>query len=263
MSLRNVARSVVVSGAAILCGALFLLAIDSGSAGADLVNGFTTLHNTSGPSGTPYGDGQNIVVTVAAGTGTVACPGNPASSVNPNPLSSSYQTTCGSAPTPNGTYYFEECVDPGGTSGGLPTSFNGCEAGTMQTNGGNTSTGAVSDQGFTVFVLPDVPIVGGPTIQNGSCGIAPNYCVVGIFSANPNSGHSGFSFPHVFSAPFQVDPNTDQAGLTTGNTGYSPDGSNPGDGTPEISLAIGLPLAAIGIFGGVLLVRNRRRRQAA
>ena len=37
-------------------------------------------------------------------------------------------------------------------------------------------------------------------------------------------------------------------------------GANPGDGTPEVPLAIGLPLAALGVFGGWSL-RNRRRRQ--
>ena len=66
----------------------------------------------------------------------------------------------------------------------------------MLTQSGNTTTGAVTISDFTVFVLPDVPIVGGPTITSGSCGVAPNYCVIGIFAANPNSGHQGFSYPH-------------------------------------------------------------------
>ena len=267
MSLRQVARTVAVSGIAAVCGVLFLLATDSGVAGADLVNGFTTLHPTGSSGtpapGTPYSDGQTIQVTVAGGTGTALCPPSGPASANPNPLSSTYQQNCGSAPAPSGAYVFEECADPGGTSAGLPTSFNGCEAGTMLTQSGNTTTGAVTISDFTVFVLPDVPIVGGPTITSGSCGVAPNYCVIGIFAANPNSGHQGFSYPHIFSAPFQVAPNTDQAGLTTGNTGYSPDGSNPGDGTPEVSLAIGLPLLAMGAFGGVLVRNRRRRRQVA
>ena len=253
MSIRHVARTVAVSGAAALCGALFLFAIDSGVAGADLVSGDgnTTLSATN-PSpcegggstcpvtpGTPYSSGQAITVTVGANS----------------TLSTSGQTGAG-APAPNGLYYFEECQDPGGTTANLPTSFSGCEAGTMDTESGDAATGEVQAfQDMTVYNLPDVGTVGGPTMTTApaKCGIAPYYCVIGIFAANPNSGHNGFAYPHLFSAPFQVSvgDGTDQ-------------GNNPGDGTPEVPLAIGLPLAAMGVVGGAVLVRNRRRhRQAA
>jgi hypothetical protein len=243
MSIRHVARTVAVSGAAVLCGALFLLAIDSGVAGAlTSGDGFTTINPCSGcpfTGGVPYGDGQQIDVLVGA--------------------NSSLNSTGQSAnPTFNGNYYFEECADPQGTTANLPTSFNGCEAGTLDIEAGVASTGQAESPNFTVFKLPDPTAVGGPTMTNppgASCGVAPNYCVIGIFGANPNSGNPGFSFPHLFSAPFQIRANQD--GLV--------DGSNPGDGTPELSLAIGLPLAAIGIFGGFVLVRRRRgqQRQAA
>ena len=260
MSLRHVARTVAVTGAAVLCGALFMLAIDSGVAGADLTNGFTTLTPTGDYTpGTPYGDGQTITVNVSGGTtiSNASCTGG---TENSNPLSASYQT-CAGAPTPDGDYYFEECSDPGGTTAALPNSHAGCEAGTEDIESGDTSTGAVVSPSYTVYVLPDVPSIGGPTMT-GQCGLAPNYCVVGIFTGNPNSGGTGFANPHIFSAPFQIQPNTDQGGLTAGNTGYTPDGSNPGDGTPEAPLAIGLPLAAVAVFG-VVLVRNRRRRRQA
>jgi hypothetical protein len=238
MPIRRVARTVVVSGAAVLCGALFLLAIDTGVAGAlTSSDGFTTINPSSGETVTPnvpYGDGQQIDVLVGA-----------------NPKLNSTGQAANS--TFNGNYYFEECSDPGGTLGALPTSFNGCEAGTMDIEAGIASTGQAESPNYTVYVLPDKGAVGGPTMTTGSCGVAPNYCVVGIFGANPNFGNPGFSFPHVFSAPFQIRPNQDGA----------PDGSNPGDGTPELPLAIGLPVAAIGVFGFVLVRNRRRQRQAA
>ncbi len=257
MSIRHVARTVAVTGAAALCGALFLLAIDSGVAGADLVSGDgnTTLsaQNPSpcGPGqsnscpvtpGTPYTSGQNITVNVG-----------------PNSTLSTAGQLAASAPAPTGLYYFEECEDLNGTTANLPQSFSGCEAGTLDTEGGvqntdGTYSGAVEAyQDFPVYNLPDGNISpSGPTMTAtpGKCGIAPYYCVIGIFAANPNSGHAGFSYPHLWSAPFQVGVGD---GLDQGNS--------PGDGTPEVPLAIGLPLAALGLFGGGVLVRNRRRQR--
>ncbi len=40
-------------------------------------------------------------------------------------------------------------------------------------------------------------------------------------------------------------------------------GSNPGDGTPEVPLAVGLPLAAAGLVGGTVLFRRRKAARAA
>jgi hypothetical protein len=86
--------------------------------------------------------------------------------------------------------------------------------------------------------------------MTGKCDVAPNQCVIGIFAANPSpAAGNGFAFPHLFSAPFQVIVGD---GTDTG--------ANPGDGTPEVPLAIGLPLAALAVFGG-FTIRNRRRRQ--
>jgi hypothetical protein len=142
--------------------------------------------------------------------------------VGTNPILSAAGQTAAGAPTPNGSYYFEECEDPGGSTANLPTNFNGCEAGTLITESGNTTTGAVSAPSFSVFDLPDVATVGGPTMTTapGICDVAPDQCVVGIFAANPNSGHPGFSYPHLFSAPFQI---VIGDGLDQGD--------NPGDGT--------------------------------
>ena len=238
MSIRHVLKTVAVSGAATACAAVFALGVGSGVAGANTLtspDGNTTL-NTVGAvtAGTPYSSGQSIAVNVGANS----------------TLNTSGQTGAG-APAPSGSYYFEECEDPGGTTANLPTTYAGCEAGTLDIEQGTISTGAVSSPSYPVYTLPDVATVGGPTMTTppAACGLAPNYCVIGIFSANPNFGHPGFTYPHLFSAPFQVKVGD---GLDAGDS--------PGDGTPEVPLAIGLPLAAIGVFGGVVLVRRNRRR---
>jgi hypothetical protein len=97
MPIRHVARTVAVSGAAVLCGAFSLLAIDSGVAGADLVSsdGNTTLTPTSPyTAGTPYTSGQDITITVG-----------------PNNTLSTAGQLAASAPAPTGDYFFEECED--------------------------------------------------------------------------------------------------------------------------------------------------------
>jgi hypothetical protein len=60
-----------------------------------------------------------------------------------------------------------------------------------------------------------------------------------------------FTAAHVWSEPF----------LVSAVAGDNP--TNPGDGTPEVPLAIGLPIAAVGIFGGVMYRRRRRSNAAA
>ena len=60
---------------------------------------------------------------------------------------------------------------------------------------------------FTVYDLPD-PGTLGPGDLTGTCDRQPNDCVLGIFAANPLTG-GGFGYPHLFSAPFQVDQQAD------------------------------------------------------
>jgi hypothetical protein len=102
-------------------------------------------------------------------------------------------------------------------------------------NYGNSSTG------FTVYALPDNFSLGEPTNGTPKCDLS-NPCVlyIGTDQTHP------FSSPHLWSQTWTVHP-------TTGDTG-----SNPGDGTPELSLAIGLPLLAAGLLGGTFYLRHRR-----
>ena len=237
MSIRRVVKTVAVSGAATICGAVLMLGIGAGAAGASLTSsdGDTTL-STQGSvaAGTPFSSGQLVDVNVVA-----------------NSVMNTTNLTNAGAPT-TGNFYLEECVDPGGTTGGLPNTASGCESATLITTGKSAdgSLSVTGGNGFTIYDLPDPGTLGSPTMV-GTCDTAPNQCVIGVFAANPQAG-GGFSFPHLFSAPFQV------------KVGDGADaGNNPGDGTPEVPLAIGLPLAALAVFGGwsVRNRRNRRRRQ--
>ena len=239
MSIRHVVKTVAVSGAATICGAVLMLGIGAGAAGASTLtssDGNTSL-STQGTvtAGTPYSSGQLVNVNVAA-----------------NSVINTTNLTSAGAPT-TGLFYVEECTDPGGTTTNLPTTASGCEAATLATvpktaNGAFNLTGA---SGFTMYDLPDPGTLGSATMT-GTCDIAPNQCVLGIFAASPQAG-GGFGFPHLFSAPFQMDK---QADFGSG----SETGLNPGDGTPEVPLALGLPLAGLAILGAWSL-RNRRRRQ--
>ena len=228
-------RKVAVTGAATICAAVFALNVGMGAASASTLNngGPATLTTQGAQStinvGTPYDSGQKITVSTVANS----------------TLNAASESAAGFS---GGLYYMEMCTDQGGTSANLPTSSNNCEAATLKTIS-KTSNGAFTFANFPVYDLPDVNTLGSPSMT-GSCDTNPNFCVIGIFSTNPaNTG--AFQAPTLFSAPFQM-----QVGDGTDT------GSQPGDGTPEVPLAIGLPLAAVAIFGGWTL-RNRRRRQHA
>jgi hypothetical protein len=181
-------------------------------AAADLVSsdGFTTLSPTGTvTAGTPYTSGQTIEAAVTANT--------PLS--NANLCQSQYAAlnqTCGN---PTGFYYIEECTDPGGLATSLPTTPNGCEHGTEDESQPKSIDGSLDDAGVLVYDLPDAVHLGAPNMV-GKCDVAPNQCVIGIFVADPQES-GGFSYPHLFSAPFNIvaGDGKDQ-------------GDNPGDGSP-------------------------------
>lgn len=238
MSIRHVVKTVAVSSAATLCGAALALGIGVGAAGANSLvspDGVTTLSTTTAvTSGTPYTSGQQIQVSAGANS-TLS---------NANLVANSVPGQATNNPT--GSFYFEECSDPGGTVANLPTAPSNCEAATDDfTTVSKTSDGSFNNPLYPVYALPDSSF--GNSTLVGKCGVAPNYCVVGIFATNPNT--TGFSYPRLFSAPFQI------------VVGDGQDlGDNPGDGTPEVPLAIGLPLAALAVVGG-FTIRNRRRHR--
>jgi len=92
--------------------------------------------------------------------------------------------------------------------------------------------------------LPDA-LIGDTGASSTTCNTT-HYCVLYIGQNQENFSGA----PYYLSQPFLVTPTAGDAG------------TNPGDGTPEAPLAIGLPLAAVGMIGGVTLVRRRRHTKA-
>jgi hypothetical protein len=219
----------------------------AGSAGIAAIVGPSVAGASTPPSGTQL---PGAVVTLNPDPNTTFVPtaGTPYASG---------QTISVQIPTENTLSYTSnvqiiECADPGGLFSNLPTSAAGCDpAGTIQgdsfnINNGftsssigttNPSTGAFTYLNYGVFA--ENPSEGTPI----TCGSSTVPCVLLI-----TTNYSDFSGTgHLWSQPFQV---VDKSGLN--------DGANPGDGTPEVPLAIGLPLAAAGLFAGGLTIRRRR-----
>jgi hypothetical protein len=198
-------------------GAIVSVAGNAGVAGADLTSGPTTLGTTDSTGtvtpGTPYSSGQNIDVTVVANT----------------TMNAAALTAAGLSPS--GNWYVLECTDSGGTAGNLPNAPNNCEAATVQTVSSHGSDGSMSLTGTDTYTVEDLPngALGSPTMV-GKCDVAPNECVLGIFSENPWSGPSSnpaaFTTPHLFSAAFNVD-------VPAGDSGDT--GVSPGDGSAAAS----------------------------
>jgi hypothetical protein len=131
-----------------------------------------------------------------------------------------------------------------GTGGALPTSPSQCDGNTIQ---GSTIT-AASNGGFdytqyTIYALPDSISLGETADHTPVCNVS-NPCVLYI-----GENQNDFTQPHVWSQTYIVKP-------TSGDSG-----ANPGDGTPEAPLAIGLPILAILVIGGTFFVRKRRSAQ--
>jgi hypothetical protein len=180
--------------------------------------------------------------------------------VSPNTPYSSGQTVEVSWPansvlSPTISVKIFECADPGGLPANLPTSLSGCDTSTQQgdqiftnpdgsydyVDGDNNG-----DSGYQVFALPK-PVGSSPII----CGTSAVPCALWI----GNNYSTAFTV-NLWSQPFQV-----QTKAVTAAGVSNP--INPGDGTPEVPLAVGLPLAAAGLFAGGLALRRRRSARAA
>jgi hypothetical protein len=151
--------------------------------------------------------------------------------------------------TPGAGIFIEECAAPGGAA---PMDPSACDGQTIQgdtvlagSSGQVDYTTTPSTSGYTIYALPDVVTLGESPSGVPVCNLS-NECVLYI-----GQNQNDFTAPHFFSQPFYVTP-------TPGDTG-----ANPGDGTPESPLAIGLPLAAVGAIGGTLFLRRRRHHAAA
>ncbi len=230
--MRSLTRHVLAALAAGVALALPLALVFSGPASAATLTSSdgTVSLNTSGTitGGSPYSSGQIISISVTAN-----------STMN--------QASLEAAGFTSGAVSIKalECADPGGLVANLPTKLSECQPDTIQSIAGAAADGSMTFPSYTVYALPDTISLGEPSNGTPVCGTDPNFCVIGLFS-NQND----FSKPHIFSAPFQMAANDDDGG------------ENPGDGTPEVPYAIGLPLAAGAIGGGAFFLRRRRQRVA-
>jgi len=137
-----------------------------------------------------------------------------------------------------------ECSAPNGV---IPTLTSACDGNTINLNTAfPTATGAFTYNGFTVYALPDSVSLGegtgGPVCGN----TLATECILYI---GPNQ--LDFTVPHLWSQPFLIKANGTDSG------------ANPGDGTPEVPMAILLPVAAMGLLGGAVLIRRRRKAPRA
>lgn len=227
MKIRNVARVVGVSAAAACLSGLAALSF-AGTAGAAPL---------TSPSGSQ--------VAVASPSGPVTA-GTPFQSGQLITVSVPANTLFSSGGVNTGTNLeIAECAAPNGV---LPTVSAACDTNTLDSSTINpNSDGSVSFSPYPLYALPDAPSLFEPPTQTPVCGdTAATECVL-YLGANVED----FTQPHFFTQGFQVV--ADAGDLAP----------NPGDGTPEVPLAVGLPLAALAIMGGFLYRRRRTSRSAA
>jgi hypothetical protein len=138
-------------------------------------DGFTALSTTGTVTpGTPYTSGQAITITVQP------------NSVLDNANLVAHGVPLQTPGNPVGNYYIEECTDPGGLAANLPNTASDCEWATLDVSAAKTNSGSLNDSSFTVFDLPDPVSLGLPTMS-GTCDVAPNQCVIGIFATDPHN----------------------------------------------------------------------------
>ena len=228
MSFRHVARRVAASVAATSAVGVAVIAFTAPAGAAS--NSGTVVPNAAVPQGTSYTPGQPFDSGQQVNVVVPALPADPTNPTGP-PL------------FPFGTgIKIVECAAPNGVA---PTQTSACDGNTDETTVVTSQDGSFTKNGYFVYALPDsisLQESGGPACGNTSA----TECILYI-----GADQGDFTKPHVWSQPFFVNPNQDDAG------------SNPGDGTPEVPIAIILPLAAMGLLGGTVLIRRRRARTPA
>jgi hypothetical protein len=229
MSIRQAARRVAVAAASVSAASAFSIAMFAGPAGAAAPTEGSIVPNSAVPvapftAGQAFSSGQGIDISVPANTVFTS------TTQDINVL---------------------ECSAPNGVP---PTSPSSCDGNTINgptlTANGDGSIDFQSNTGslYTVYALPDHLSLG-ETPSGVACGdTAATECILYV-----GVQQSDFTQPHVWSQPFFITANATDTGPTPG------DGSqNPGTGTPEVPFAILLPVAALGLIGGTVVIRRRR-----
>jgi hypothetical protein len=221
---RRIWRYFQIIGAALVVASVVVAVLPGRASAAGLSNATVTLA-VNGAKGlvtatNPLSGGQLITVTVGANT-TMDRPSLEA------------------AGFPSGAVPIKvlECADAGGSSANLPTKPTGCEPETIDSIAGARADGSMIISGFTVLALPDAALgASSGTVCNSQVD-----CVLGIFS-NQND----FTKPHIFSAPFNVSPNSEA------NAGSSGSSSQPGSGPTAGSNPPSGASAAVSVAPGTL-----------
>lgn len=189
----------------------------------------------SGVAGATSGD--SIVQAIPTTTYTVGAPFASGQTVE---VKVPANTLFASTADQSANIQIAECSAPNGV---LPTLATQCDIESAYPFSLNPNTdGSIDVTNYQIYTLPNSFTLG----ENSGlvhCGAtAATECVlyVGTNVSNPTGSD------HYWSAPFLVSARADDGG------------ENPGDGTPEVPLAIGLPLAGAAVFGGVTLRRRRR-----
>jgi hypothetical protein len=173
---------------------------------------------------------------------TAAVPVGP---FTPGPFSSGQtiqvQVPANTALTAHADVVILECAAPNGVD---PTATSACDANTLSADTIiPAADGSFTYSNYQIYSLPNVGSLGESPTGSPVCGSTPaTECVLYI-----GNNYNDFTQPHFWSQPFKTV-------ATAGDTG-----ANPGDGTPEVPLAIGLPLAAAGLMAGGIALRRRRR----
>jgi hypothetical protein len=224
MSIRHTARAIAAAAAALAAIGAFSAITLSSPAGATPPESGVTIPQSPYTAGKPYQSGQQIDVSVPAGTFAA-----------------------------DATLQIEECTDPGGAATPPSNPATACDGNTnseniatwsAESNGGadfNNDTGDL----YTIYATPDTGI--GDSGSSPVCNEAKGVQCILYIGENVLSP----SAPYVWSAPFQI---VSDAGDTA---------PSPGDGTPEVPYAVLLPLAAMALISGSVVIRRRRAAAAA
>jgi hypothetical protein len=221
---RVVAVSFQLIGA-ILVATAVIVGVFASHAGATALSNGTVAIETSGGTVATSPLSMHQVVTVKVG-----------------PNSTMSRSSLEAAGFPSGAVPIKilECADPGGLTSNLPLSEKQCEPETIDPNGTVLENGSMVEPGYTIYALPDTAELGN---SSGTVCDMEHECVLGIFS-----NQLDFTKPHVFSAPFFVNPSSTSGGTapaTTATTTQSAATANQG-----ASAAVSVPAAQLANTGG-------------
>jgi hypothetical protein len=217
-----------------LLGAVFVvisvvLGVFASHAGASsLTNGTVTLKvaGSSSVAVSPLADDKPITVSVA-------------------PNSTLSRSSLEAAGFPSGAVAIKiiECADPGGQTVNLPVKVTQCDPATLDASATLEEDGSVLDSGYTIYALPDVPVLGP---SNGTLCDMAHECVLGIFT-NQND----FTKPHLFSAPFLVAA-TSTSGATSASTPSSSGAGSASSGASSSGASSSGASAGVSVSSGTL-----------